>query len=237
MPYVRCGDRNPRGHKPMILSKYFATASLICLSALLAACGDTGDAGSTGAKGAPGATGSQGPAGAQGAQGPQGTPGIQGIQGVPGPAGAPSSPGGTSVGTVYTIPGSGGTSRGGYLTLNTPSTRAQLSITCNYGPAGDNEAFFFAGSGVTAGQIAILIQFDGQPLEAFNDLAFGQGGQDRATVSGSAQLGAWPWHAVFTVNDGGTLTRWDVTVTGSSVGDCTAVVYADNGGTSLIVHP
>jgi hypothetical protein len=118
--------------------------------------------------------------------------------------------------------------------LSTPSARAQLYIACNFGSPGDNEAFFFAGPGVTAGQIAVLIQFDGQPLLAFDDLATNQGGQDRATVSGNAQLGAWPWQSVFTVNDGGTLTRWDVTVTGSTGGNCTAVVYANNGGTGVV---
>jgi hypothetical protein len=138
---------------------------------------------------------------------------------------------------VYTIPGSGGSEGGGYLQLNTPSARAQLNITCNYSAVGDNEAFFFAGPNVTAGQITILNQLDGQPLQAFADLAYGQGGQDRATVNGSTQLGAWPWQGVFTVNDGGTLTCWDVTVTGSSGGNCTVIVYVNNGGTALISQP
>jgi hypothetical protein len=138
---------------------------------------------------------------------------------------------------VYTIPGTGGSAGGGYLQLNTPSGRAQLNITCNYSAPGDNEAYFFAGPNVTAGQIAILNQLDGQPLQAFNDLASNQGGQDRATVNGSGQLGAWPWQGVFTVNDGGILTRWDVTVTGSSGGNCTVIAYANNGGAALISQP
>jgi hypothetical protein len=112
-----------------------------------------------------------------------------------------------------------------------------LTVTCNYGVPGDNEAYWFAGPGVVAGEIAITNQLDGEPLQAFNDLEFNQGGQDRATVGGNPQLGAWPWHGVFTANDGGTLSRWDVTVTGSAVGDCTAVVYANGGGVANVVHP
>lgn len=233
----------------MIHSKRFVAAALLCLSSLLTACDDTGDTGAAGAAGskglqgvtgAKGATGSQGVAGAQGSQGIQGiqgVPGLAGVQGLPGPAGAQGAAGPGSVGAVYTIPGTGGVSGGGYLQLNTPSARAQLDITCNYGAPGENAAFFFAGPNVTAGQIAVVIQLDGQPLLAFDDLAYNQGGQDRATVNGSSELGAWPWQAVFTVNDGGTLTRWDVTVTGSSGGSCTAVVYANNGGAAQVVLP
>jgi hypothetical protein len=112
-----------------------------------------------------------------------------------------------------------------------------LLVTCNYGAPGDNEAFWFAGSGVVAGEIAIMNQLDGEPLQAFNDLEFNQGGQDRATRGGNPQLGAWPWHGVFTANDAGTLSRWDITMTGSAGGDCTAVVYANGGGVANIVHP
>jgi hypothetical protein len=206
----------------MICSKRFAAAALLCLSSLLTSCDDTGN---TGAAGATGLQGAAGPRGATGSQGPPGAQGAQGAQGLPGAG---------FVGTVYTIPGSGGASGGGYLTLSTPSARAELIITCNYSSPGDNEAYFFAGLHVTAGQIAVINQLDGQPLQAFDDLAYNQGGQDRATVGGNPQLGAWPWQAVFTVNDGGTLTRWDVTVTGSSGGNCTAIVYANNGGAALI---
>jgi hypothetical protein len=57
-----------------------------------------------------------------------------------------------------------------------PSDRAELNITCNYGAPGEDAAFFFAGNGVTAGQRAVPIDFDGQAPLAFNDLAYGQGG-------------------------------------------------------------
>jgi hypothetical protein len=229
-------------------SKRLAAAALLGLFALLSACDDTGDtgaAGAAGAKGAQGAAGARGATGSQGpvgAQGPQGIQGIQRIPGVPGLAGAQGTtgaqgpPGPGSVSAVYTIPGSGGTFGGGFLELSTPSARALLTITCNYGSPGDNEAFFTAGTNVTAGQIAIIDLLDGQPLEAFNDLATNQGGQDRATVNGSTEL-VWPWQGVFTVNDGSTLTRWDVTVTGSSGSNCTVIVYANNGGAGLVSQP
>jgi hypothetical protein len=190
--------------------------------------GPNGPAGPAGPTGLSGAAGPIGPAAAQGAAGPTGPLGPQGPIGPTGPTGA-SGPG--SVGAAYTIPGSGGSAGGGYIVLNSPTSRAQLNITCNYGVAGDNEAFWFAGQGVTAGQIATTNQVDGEILQAFNELAINQGGQDRAV------LPAWPWHGVFTANDGGTLSRWDVTVTGTSGGDCIVVVYANNGGAAYIVHP
>jgi hypothetical protein len=215
----------------------FAAIVLTLAAALLGGCDDTGDTGDTGAKGTQGAVGAVGPAGAQGPVGIQGPIGVQGPAGVQGPVGTQGVPAPDSTGTVYVIPGSGGISGGGYLTLNSPTSRAQLLITCNYGSAGDDEAFWFAGSGVVAGSIAITNEMNGEVPQAFNDLAFNQGGQDRATIGGSAELGAWPWHGVFTVNDGGTLSRWDATVTGTSGGACTAVVYANNGGTAQVSHP
>jgi len=190
--------------------------------------GPTGPSGAAGPIGPAAAQGATGPTGATGGTGATGPTGATGGTGATGPTGA-SGPG--SVGAAYTIPGSGGISGGGYIVLNSPTSRAQLNITCNYGVAGDNEAFWFAGQGVTAGQIAITNQVDGEILQAFNELAFNQGGQDRAV------LPAWPWHGVFTANDGGTLSRWDVTVTGTSGGDCMVVVYANNGGAANIVHP
>jgi hypothetical protein len=221
----------------MIHSIRLGAAALLCLSSLLSACDDTGAPGAAGAKGPQGAVGAKGPTGSQGPAGGQGTSGPQGIQGAPGPTGAQGPPGAGFVGAVYVIPGSGGISGGGYLTLSTPSAGAQLTITCNYGSPGDNEAFWDAGPTITAGNMVIVNQLDGQPLQAFHDLAYNQGGQDQATVNGSAQLGAWPWQAVFTANGGGTLTRWDVTVTGSSGGNCTAIVYANNGGAALVSLP
>jgi hypothetical protein len=220
-----------------IFPQHAAMPTLVFLALLLAGCNDSGDTGpqgiqgTQGPQGVPGVSGPQGPSGAQGVSGAQGPSGAQGVSGPPGP------PGLASVGTAYLIPGTGGTYGGGYLSLETPNSNAKLQITCNYSLVGDNEAFWFAGTGVLAGQIAITNQLDGQPLKAFNDLASNQGGQDRATVGGNPQLGAWPWHGVFTANNGGTLSRWDVTVTGSAGGDCTVVVFANNGGAANISHP
>lgn len=197
-------------------SPRLAAVLLSLLALLMSGCDDTGPSG---------------PRGPQGLQGVSGTAGLQGDLGPQGP------PGPGSVGTVYVIPGAGGTFGGGYIELSSPSSRALLSITCNYGSNGDNEAFWFAGSGVVAGEVAVINQLDGEPLQAFNDLEYNQGGQDRATRGGSSQLGAWPWHGVFTANDGGVLSRWDVTMTGSPGADCTAVVYANGGGVANIVHP
>lgn len=214
---------------PANVSRPPLTATLLSLLAvLIGGCNDDG------ATGNPGTPGTPGTPGVQGIQGEQGLPGSAGVQGDTGPQG-PVGPG--SVGTVYVIPGTGGVSGGGYLQLNSPNSRAELFITCNYGASGDNEAFWFAGSGVVAGEIAIINQLDGEPLQAFNDLEFNQGGQDRATRGGNVQLGAWPWHGVFTANDAGTLSRWDVTMTGSADGDCTAVVYANGGGAANVIHP
>jgi hypothetical protein len=97
-------------------------------------------------------------------------------------------------------------------------------------------AFFFAENpSVSAGSVLVSVAIAGQPLLAFNDLAYNQGGQDRAFATTGNQ-GTWPWQGVFTVNEGGTLTRWDITVTGSSTGDCN-VVYARGGGAVFIQHP
>src|SRR3984957_19527851 len=130
--------------------------------------GAAGPIGPAAAQGAVGPTGLLGPQGPIGATGPTGAAGATGATGATGPTGA-SGPG--SVGVAYTIPGSGGSVGGGYIVLNSPTSRAQLNITCNYGVAGDNEAFWFAGQGVTAGQIAITNQVDGETLQAFNELA------------------------------------------------------------------
>jgi collagen triple helix repeat protein len=214
-----------------ISPQHAAMPTLVFFALLLAGCDDSGDTGPKGAQGL------QGPQGVPGARGPQGVSGAQGPNGAQGVSGPPGPPGLASVGAAYLIPGTGGTYGGGYLTLETPNSNAKLLITCNYSLVGDNEAFWFAGTGVAAGQIAITNQLDGQPLQAFNDLAINQGGQDRATVAGNPQLGAWPWHGVFTANDAGTLSRWDVTVTGSAGGNCTVNVFANNGGAATISHP
>lgn len=208
---------------------------LSCMTLSITGCYFDGDRGGPGVQGEQGIQGEQGEQGVQGEQGIQGEQGLQGIQGIQGVQGV-EGPG--SVGTVYVIPGSGGAYGGGYLELYTANNRATLYITCNYGVPGDNEAYWAAGNPeVLAGDIMIVNQLDGQPLQVFNNLESGLGGQDRAQINGNDQLGDWPWHGVFTANDGGELTRWDVTINGSSGGDCTAIVYANNGGTVNVRHP
>ncbi len=170
--------------------------------------------------------------GAQGPPGPQGETGATGAQGVAGPVG----PG--SVGTVYDLPGSGGVSGGSYLSLLSTNTRAELNITCNYGVVGDTEAFWFANDpSVTAGSIGITNAIDTYLIQSFSDLQYNAGGQDRAFDTTGDQ-GPRPWHGVFTVNDGGTLSRWDVTFADNASGGCTTIVYANGEGLSgVIVHP
>ncbi|MFY0571299.1 hypothetical protein ACN28E_46745 [Archangium lansingense] len=140
-------------------------------------------------------------------------------------------------GTVYTIPGSGGMFGGGYLQLQSSNQHFELDVTCGYGFATDNEAFFFANSPVvTTGTVQTTVAIDGRALLAFNDLNYNSGGQDRAFADTWYQ-GQWPWHGVFTANEGGTLTRWDITMTRTADGNCLAFVYTNGGGSGTIVHP
>jgi len=144
--------------------------------------------------------------------------------------------GGTCAST-YVIPGTGGISGGGYLELDSANGDVSLNLTCNYGFAGDDEAFFSAGTpSVTAGSVKVTVDIQGDPEETFDDLSFGSGGQDRAFASTFDQ-GTWPWQGVFTVNEGGTPTQWTVTMNGSATGDCTAIVSAIGGGTATVHHP
>jgi hypothetical protein len=52
------------------------------------------------------------------------------------------------------------------------------------------------------------------------------GGTDRVNPS------SWPFQVVVTLNEGGTLTRWDITVTGASGSPCHYIVYTNGGGTA-----
>jgi hypothetical protein len=178
--------------------------------------------------------GAQGEAGPQGLPGPQGQPGPQGDAGPPGPQGEGGS---GSIGSVYMIPGTGGTSGGGYVELPTANGDVSLDVTCNYGGPGDDEAFFFANAAsVTTGTTFITVAIDGRPLLAFDDLNYNSGGQDRAFADTGDQ-GTWPWHGIFTVDESGALARWDVTADGTSTGNCTLLVYATGAGAGTIHHP
>ena len=197
------------------------------MAAFLGGCNDDGAAGSPGADGVPG------PEGLPGLDGAPGLPGLPGPQGEMGPPG-PEGPG--SVGTAYFIPGSGGSEGGGYLQLSTPNSRATLYVTCNFVNT-RSQAFWMAGSDVVAGEITIINQMDGESMAVFNDLDGSPGAQDWAKIGGSDDLGMWPWHGVFAANDGGTLSRWDITLTRSMDDDCTAIVYANGGGEAMVLHP
>jgi hypothetical protein len=197
----------------------------------------TGPQGPAGPPGPTGATGAIGPQGPQGAQGLAGATGPRGATGGQGPQG-PTGLGATAA--VYTIPGTGGSAGGGYLYINTASGDAQLSISCNYGFAGDNEAFWFSQvPSVTAGSVQIInlvTQTTRTDLQSFNDLAYNSGGQDRAFPASFGQ-GTWPWTGTFTAIEGTAVSRFEVTVTGSPTGNCQVSLVAIGGGSVSVVHP
>lgn len=175
--------------------------------------------------------------GPAGKNGTNGTTGPQGPAGPQGPQGTAGSGGSTAA--VYTIPGSGGTSGGGYLKVVTANGHAELDLTCNYGFAGDNEAFWFADNpSVTPGSIQILnqvTQTSGTNLQSFNDLGYNLGGQDRAFPPTSQ--GTWPWSGTFTAIEGSNVSQFQVTVTGSSGNNCQVSLVSSGLGSASIVHP
>lgn len=150
-------------------------------------------------------------------RGPRGPKGDKGDRGEMGPTG----PG--LQGSVFTIPNNA------YLVLPTANGHVTLNVTCNYGSSGDNEVFFFANdSSVTAGSVLINMDLAGQ-VQSFSDLVWNGGGMDRGFPNTGYQ-GTWPWHGVFTVNERGTLTKWDIFVNGSSGHNCTATIYSFGNG-------
>ena len=198
--------------------------------------GPQGPAGEVGPQGAPGAQGDAGPQGLQGPAGEAGPQGEPGPQGEAGPPGQQGDPGPGSVGSAYVIPGTGGTVVGGYLQLPTADGKLSLQLFCNYGaPGADGTDFFALDPSVTTGTVLITEAIDGQPVQAFDDLNYGSGGQEWAPIA--TPDGTFTFHGVFTVDEGSALTRWDVTATGSSTGNCTALVYATGGGTGFIQDP
>ncbi|MEO8698800.1 MAG: collagen-like protein [Kofleriaceae bacterium] len=174
-----------------------------------------------------------GPAGSAGTPGSAGPPGVAGTPGSVGPQGTPGTSG---TGEVFVIPGFGGLFAGGYLSLVSPNGRSEFSVYCNYGGPGANGAGWFAGQGVTAGEVTIIHRVDGEPLKVFTDLQTNQGGQDQVTQGGNASL-TYPWHAVVIANDGGELIRYDLTVTGSNTGNCTVILYGLDGSSATIQQP
>ena len=189
------------------------------------AIGAQGPQGPAGATGATGAQGPQGPAGAAGATGATGAQGPQGPQGVQGPQG----PTGVSC-SAYVLPGTGGTFGGSYLRLTTANLAYELDLTYNYGAVGDTEAFYFAdvsGHSATASNV-----IDGEPIQYFSSLDYGVGGTDRAVLPGR------PWHGVFTINEGGTVAHWEVTLADGPGGNADVVACATGAtGPASVVHP
>jgi hypothetical protein len=126
------------------------------------------------------------------------------------------------------------------LQISIASGDAQFSITCNYGSPGDNEAFWFAlAPSVTPGSVQIInqtTQTTRTDLQSFNDLGYNLGGQDRAFPASMGQ-GTWPWTGTFTAIEGTAVSRFEVTVTGSSTGNCQVSLVAIGAGSVSVVHP
>ena len=78
-------------------------------------------------------------------------------------------------------------------------------------------------------------------LGVYKDLANGSGPQDseeKLDYGGKSSSGEMTWQGTFSVNEAGSFSRWDVTVSNfasQSGGDCTAMVYASNSGTQQVV--
>ena len=140
-----------------------------------------------------------------------------------------------TVGTRYLIPGSGGTlNRGGYLSILTANGHAQLNITCNRDAPNDTNAYWIAmHPSVTPGSIEVTTAFAGPTgVSSSTDLGYNLGPNFVEFVPFR------PWKGVFTANEGGTLTRYEVTITGGFAGTtCTVVVYASGGGPAIVVLP
>jgi hypothetical protein len=148
-------------------------------------------------------------------RGPKGDRGAAGPQGATGPG---------LLGHVYTIP------NGSMISLPSANGHLQLEAACNYSFGGDNEVLFFAlDTSVTAGSVLVNMDLAGQ-VQSFSDLVYNGGGMDRGFPNTGYQ-GTWPWHGIFTANERGTLTRWEVFMNGASGQNCTATVFSFGGGT------
>ena len=201
--------------------------------------GSNGTNGTNGSDGAVGATGPQGAAGSDGSNGTNGAVGAVGAQGATGAAG----PG--SVGNVYVIPGDDSDAGGlDYLSLSTPNGHVELRVWCMKNVNGAywlaNDAAVTAGAVTIVNHVVVDSKQDGNKAKVVfhKDLVNGGGAQD-ATLDngGNADGGKMHWNANFTAIEGGTYTRWHVTLSNFLVdkGDCTVVVYDNNGGAASIV--
>jgi hypothetical protein len=92
---------------------------------------------------------------------------------------------------------------------------------------------------VTPGSVQIInqtTQTTRTDLQSFNDLGYNLGIQDRAFPANAGE-GTWPWTGTFTAVEGTTVSRFEVTVTGSSTGDCQVSLVAIGAGDIFVVHP
>jgi hypothetical protein len=188
--------------------------------------GVKGDIGLTGEKGLTGAQGVKGDTGLTGAQGVKGDTGLTGAQGVKGDTGltgaqgpvGPAGPG--SVGSVHTVDN-------GYLILTTPTGNYEMLHTCNYTGTYPPETLWFSNrKGAPAATVIETFVGGGVTgVYAFPSVDYGVGGTNRVNPTG------WPYQATATINEAGTLTRWDVSVSGSPGGVCTYTVYQSGPGT------
>ena len=112
--------------------------------------------------------------------------------------------------------------------------RGKLLIWCN---AEANTAHWLAkDAAVTAGSAVIVnkvVNRDNEhALGVYKNLANGSGPQnseEKLDAGGKASSGEMSWQGTFSVNEAGSFSRWDVTVSNfasQSGGDCTAMVYA-----------
>ena len=135
----------------------------------------------------------------------------------------------------YVMPGSVA-SGGSNLKLYTKNGQVRLSINCNYGGtlSINNAAYWVAeNASVTAGSTSIFNNVEGQTFQAFNDLYFGIGAMDAATVP------ARPWTGVFTAKQGNALSRFEVTVSDKNPrGDCLVTLFSIGlGGVTVYASP
>ena len=131
----------------------------------------------------------------------------------------------------YVMPGSVA-SGGSNLKLYTKNGQIRLSINCNYGGTlSINNAAYWAAenASVTAGSTSIFNNVEGQTFQAFNDLYYGGGSMDDAT------LPSRPWTGVFIARQGNAMSRFEVTVSDKNPrGDCLVTLFSVGLGSATV---
>jgi len=85
----------------------------------------------------------------------------------------------------------------------TANNAFELDVTYNYGFVGNNEAYYLANFSDHSATVTNVV--DSDPMQYFGSLNL-VGKTDQAV------LPSRPWHGIFTINEGGIISRWDVTV-------------------------